>query len=74
MDLNVSIIFLIEPPKIIPSLTKEDKDSSVVLLDFNADASPDDDSKNIRIDLDVVFTPKPIRRGTLHLPDWPQSE
>jgi hypothetical protein len=70
MEFIVPITFQIDPQKIIPWLSKKDKDSSLVLLDFKANVASIDDNESIRIDLDVVFNPKPIRRGTLQRYDY----
>ena len=50
---------LVEPPKILPWMSKEEQDGSILLLGLEADH---EDKDCIRIDLDVVFNPIPVRR------------
>lgn len=56
----------IDPPSLLRWLPKEDRDN-VLFLDLEADFL---DDRTIRLDLNIVFRPIPIRRGKLQTKDY----
>ncbi len=56
----MSISILVDPPDIIPWLSLEEREANIILLDFDADIIMGDVTK---IDRNIVFNPKPVRRG-----------
>lgn len=63
MDIHLQI----SPLNIIPWLSDEERNSSIVLLDFSADIEND---KTLRLDLNVVFNPISVRRGIVNRVDY----
>jgi hypothetical protein len=55
------------PPNIVPWLSNEVRNRNILLLDFDADL---EDDETLRIDLNVVFNPIPIRRGRITSADY----
>ncbi|MBN1552287.1 hypothetical protein JW979_12515 [bacterium] len=58
---------IISPPKIIPWLSMEEKENSIVLLDFEVDGL---DDGALRFDLNVVFNSIPVKRGLIQKVDY----
>lgn len=57
----------VSPPFLIPWTTEEERNRNCLLLDLEADATT---NRGIRLDLDVVFCPIPIRHGVLNRSDF----
>jgi len=57
----------IKPPFLLPWLSATEKRSNVVVLDFEADG---EDAHTLRLDLNVAFTPIPVRRGVVTRVDY----
>ncbi|AKH37552.1 NAD+ kinase [Nitrosomonas communis] len=58
---------LIEPPTIIPWLSDEERSANIILLDFDVDV---EDLGTLRVELNVVFNPKSVRRGSVNRVDY----
>lgn len=54
-------------PNILPFLSEEERNANILLLDFEADR---EDESTLRLDLNVVFNPVAIRRGTITRVDY----
>jgi hypothetical protein len=67
MEPKADIFLLIDPPILFPWQTPEDKRLSVVLLGLACDLP---EVGKLRMDLDVVFNPLPIRRGKFAREDF----
>ena len=59
---NGDVKLAIRPPTIMPWLTRDQKRLSLVLLDLEADRL---DEGALRLDLNIVFNPVPVRRGKI---------
>jgi len=58
----------VDPPLIIPWLSVEERQENILLLDFDADIDPA--PHTLRVDLNVVFNPISVRRGTITHVDY----
>jgi hypothetical protein len=58
---------IITPPALLQWLPQEDRSNGVVFLDLEPDFI---DEKTIRLDLNIVFRPIPIRRGRIRTRDF----
>ena len=52
---------------LLPWMSDEERDANVMLLDFDVDREGE---RELRIDLNVVFNPIPVRRGMVTLADY----
>lgn len=57
----------VKPPIIIPWLSAKKRKQNVILLDLDADR---EDDGTLRLDLNVVFNPIAVRRGTVRRVDY----
>lgn len=58
---------VVDPPLLLPWLSSQEKLRAVVLLDLEADITG---IEALRLDLNVVFNPIPVRRGSLQKMDY----
>ena len=63
MNIGLSI----SPPNLVVWLSREERERNVVLIDLDADM---EGTETLRLDVNVIFNPLPVRRGTLTRVDY----
>jgi len=61
-EADKSINLIIDPPITMDWLPQEKKDKNIMIFGFDADMTK---NKSLRVDLNVAFTPIPVRRGKI---------
>lgn len=63
----MTLTVLVSPPSLAPFLNDEERRKRVVLADLGFEKIADD---NIQIEIDIVFSPKTVRRGVIRKADY----